>query len=186
MSLIPFVTLFPKKGVDETRTITTRGHPLLPDDEYALVEFYCPDPTCDCRRAMLNVVPRRGVKRSFLASISFGFDRDDEMAGLFLDPLNPQSEYAEVFLDIVLRDILSDPDYVARLEAHYDQVKQAVANPTPPIRRVLRRLRAEEAMPASPKKTVGRNAPCPYGSGKKYKNCCMRKDRRRSKPMPKS
>ena len=26
------------------------------------------------------------------------------------------------------------------------------------------------------KKRVGRNDPCPCGSGKKYKNCCMRKD----------
>ena len=26
------------------------------------------------------------------------------------------------------------------------------------------------------KAKVGRNAPCPCGSGKKYKNCCMRKD----------
>ncbi len=23
---------------------------------------------------------------------------------------------------------------------------------------------------------IGRNAPCPYGSGKKYKKCCMGKD----------
>jgi preprotein translocase subunit SecA len=26
--------------------------------------------------------------------------------------------------------------------------------------------------PAQKEKTVGRNAPCPCGSGKKYKNCC--------------
>ncbi|RQW06388.1 hypothetical protein EH223_02390, partial [candidate division KSB1 bacterium] len=24
-------------------------------------------------------------------------------------------------------------------------------------------------------KTIGRNAPCPCGSGKKYKNCCLNK-----------
>ena len=27
---------------------------------------------------------------------------------------------------------------------------------------------------------VGRNDPCPCGSGKKYKNCCMRQDRARA------
>lgn len=26
-------------------------------------------------------------------------------------------------------------------------------------------------------KKVGRNDPCPCGSGKKYKNCCMQKDK---------
>ena len=30
--------------------------------------------------------------------------------------------------------------------------------------------------PAARVQTVGRNDPCPCGSGKKYKNCCMRKD----------
>lgn len=29
------------------------------------------------------------------------------------------------------------------------------------------------------KEKIGRNAPCPCGSGKKYKNCCLRKDQRR-------
>jgi preprotein translocase subunit SecA len=31
------------------------------------------------------------------------------------------------------------------------------------------------AMPHAPSPTVGRNDPCPCGSGKKYKFCCMRK-----------
>ena len=31
----------------------------------------------------------------------------------------------------------------------------------------------EELLP--PKKKIGRNAPCPCGSGKKFKRCCMRK-----------
>jgi len=31
--------------------------------------------------------------------------------------------------------------------------------------------------PAARLKAIGRNDPCPCGSGKKYKNCCMRKDR---------
>ena len=26
-------------------------------------------------------------------------------------------------------------------------------------------------------KKIGRNKPCPCGSGKKYKNCCLKKDR---------
>jgi uncharacterized protein YecA (UPF0149 family) len=31
--------------------------------------------------------------------------------------------------------------------------------------------------PPRPKKKAGRNDPCPCGSGRKYKHCCMRKDR---------
>ena len=41
--------------------------------------------------------------------------------------------------------------------------------PLPPMPRMT--------LPRKPeaKKKVGRNDPCPCGSGKKYKNCCMKK-----------
>lgn len=147
MDLIPFVELFPEQAMAETRTITMRGHALLPDDEYALVESYCPDPGCDCRRVMLNVLPRYHTTRHFLAAISFGFDRDGEMAGPFLDPLNPQSRYARALLEIVQRMLETDAAYVARLESHYRQVKEAVADPSHPVHQTLeefeRRIEAQ-------------------------------------------
>jgi hypothetical protein len=126
--LEPFVRLFPAQAMAETRVLTILRHDVLPGDEYALVESFCTDRDCDCRRVMLNVAGRRQQARGFLASISFGFDRDNEFAGPFLDPLNPQSEYAEALLELVTA-VLADSAYVARLEAHYHQVKQAVRRP---------------------------------------------------------
>jgi hypothetical protein len=143
MNLIPFVQLFPEQAMAETRTITIRGHPLVPDDEYALVEAYCVDPHCDCQRVMLNVLARWEAYEGYLAAISFGFDQEDDLSGPFLDPLNPQSQYAEVFLDMVTTILKNDPAYVARLKAHYHRVKQAVDDPTHPIHEVLARLRVE-------------------------------------------
>jgi hypothetical protein len=116
MYLIPFVTIFPEQGARETRTITIiDGDGHLPFDEYALVDAYCPDPTCHCSRVMINVVGRQQMARGFLAAISFGFDRDAENAGPYLDPLNPQSEYAPQLFDLVINHALSQPHYVARL-----------------------------------------------------------------------
>jgi hypothetical protein len=143
MYMIPFVQFFPKQAEDETRVITTRNHSLLPDDEYALVEFYCSDPACDCRRVMLSVFPQRRSAQGFLASISFGFDRDRELAGPFLDPMNPQSQYADALLKIV-GTVLANPDYCARLERHYHQVKQAAADPAHPIQRMLAQWKSED------------------------------------------
>ncbi len=77
---------------------------------------------------MLNVVGRR--QHHVLASISYGFDRDDEFAGPFLDPLNPQSPYAEALLTLIAL-VLADARYWARLEAHYQQLERAVAMPPP-------------------------------------------------------
>jgi len=136
--LVPFTYLFPEQRPAET-------HPSLPDDEYALVESYCVDPTCDCRRVMLNVLPRRRMAQGYLAAISFGFDRKAELAGPFLDPLNPQSQYAQALLDMVITLVLeADPAYIARLEAHYRQVKQAVADPKHPAQRLLAQLAAKD------------------------------------------
>lgn len=124
--LVPFVRFFPQQGSAETRVLTVSSHPDLPPDEYALLELYCADPGCNCRRVMLNLVARR--QNAILASISYGFDRDKEWAGPFLDPLNPQSAYSAALLTLVTQ-VLADPAYVARLEAHYYQLKGLVADP---------------------------------------------------------
>ena len=125
--MVPFVRFFPQQGTAETRVLTIRGHPILPDDEYALLESFCDDPRCNCRRVMLNVIGRR--QQDILASIGYGFDRGQELAGPFLDPLNPQSTYAGTLLKLVAQ-VLADPTYAARLEAHYYQLKRAAAGPS--------------------------------------------------------
>lgn len=143
MSLVPFSRFFPELALAETRVLTIRNHNLLPDDEYALVEFYCPDPTCDCRRVILNVIARHVAGQDTLAAISFAFDRDAEFAGPSLDPPNLQTFYAEALLELVTSYLECEPAYVARLESHYRQAKQAAADPDHPIREVIQRLGAE-------------------------------------------
>jgi hypothetical protein len=138
--------IYPDMALAETRTIQTRGYPGLPDDEYALLEAYCLDPKCHCRRVMINVTSRRDAERGtmrYLASISYGFDRNDEFAGPELDPINPQSQHAETLFDLVQK-VLQDPDYVARLKEHYRLAKKASSSPDPSVRQTVARLRAEE------------------------------------------
>jgi hypothetical protein len=145
--LIPFYVVDPELAANETRVInlfvSQRG---VPAGSYGLLESYCPDPACDCRRVMLNVVEEKRPER-FLASISYGFDRDEEMAGPFLDPLNPQSPYAEELLVLVERVVLSDPRYVARLERHYTLVKQAASDPRHPAYGKLQKVLTDDAVP---------------------------------------
>ena len=141
LGLVPFVRLFPQQATSETRVLTTRRYPGLPDDEYGLLESYCPEPSCNCRRVMLNVVGRR--QQAILATVSYGFDRDAAMAGPFLDPLNPQSAYAGILLPLV-EEVLEDPAYVARLEAHYYQVKGAMADPSHPAQQLPARSAVDD------------------------------------------
>lgn len=148
MHLIPFFAVDPELAARETRvmhTLVPQGK--LPLGSYGLLEFYCPDPTCECRRVMLKVAEENDPDR-FLAAISYGFDRDEEDAGPFLDPLNPQSRYAEDLLQLVEEIVLSDPRYVARLERHYYLVKEAASDPSHPAYRKLQRVLAGDTDPS--------------------------------------
>jgi hypothetical protein len=127
MSLVPLFQIDSALAARETYSFEVTGHRELPDGQYGIVEAYCPDPACDCRRVMLNVVARRDFERGKfapLAAISYGFDREAEHAGPFLDPLNRQSKHADFLLEIVKR-VLAKPEYVARLERHYRLVKSS-------------------------------------------------------------
>jgi hypothetical protein len=183
VGFILFREVEPEVAERETRTATVlQTLDDLPADDYVLMESYCPDPACDCRRVMLNVAGREQTKEGWLATISFGLDRDEEMAGPFLDPLNPQSEYSGALLQVIEDVVLADRWYVERLEEHYQLVKRAAEDFGHPayakIQEELHRSDNELAFSSGPrKKRVPRNAPCPCGSGKKYKQCCMWRDR---------
>ena len=87
---MPLYEIEPELAERETRTITViRTHDDLPEGTYGLIESFCPDPACDCRRVMLNIACKEQLERGYLTTINYGFDRDDDMAGPFLDPLNP-------------------------------------------------------------------------------------------------
>ncbi|MBN1934242.1 MAG: SEC-C domain-containing protein [Anaerolineae bacterium] len=141
---------------------------------------------------MINVVEESQPSR-FLASINYGFDRQAEEAGPYLDPLNEQCPYADALLRLVERAALHDSTYLARLERHYALVKRAAVDPAHPAYERLRQaaesddgwlsVRAMEELrnknvAVLERRVAGRNDPCPCGSGKKYKHCCGKAGRR--------
>ena len=193
MSLVPFYYVDVELAGAETRVLNlTEPYRGVPPGVYDLVEYFCPDPACDCRRGMLNVIEDSNPDH-FLASISYAFDRDEPDADPFLDPLNPQSRYAPALLAVVEDVVFSDASYLERLERHYNIMKAAAANPAHPAYQ-----RLQHAIATDPDRfvseddidelglslqdlvgpVVGRNTPCPCGSGRKYKHCCGRPNKR--------
>jgi hypothetical protein len=150
MTLKLFHQHFPDVAKAETRFMILTAGPgqQVPDGRYAIIESYCADPTCDCRRVLLHIMKDpEGV----VAVIGFGFDRDGPMPGPFLDPLNPQSEHAQELLEMVDRLCLRDPAYVARLERHYQMMKDKFGRPAS----------RKPGRPPAPRKGPG-------GKGKKF------------------
>ena len=54
----PFYSRFPEVAKHETRGLLILNDEVIPEDEYALIEAYCNQPNCDCRR---------DIKRHFIA-----------------------------------------------------------------------------------------------------------------------
>jgi hypothetical protein len=139
--MVAFHLLFPEVARLETRAlivlpINSLG---LPPDTYGLVDLYCEEPGCDCRRVMLNVLAEKA--RQHVATINHGFEPSPlDPAQTFLDPLNPQSDLAPRLLELVKEQVLKDEDYVARLHRHYQMFKDAVNDPRHPAQNALRCL----------------------------------------------
>jgi hypothetical protein len=141
MPFEPFHERFRELALSETRSFTiAENHPFLPADEYALLEAYCNDKDCDCRRVFFNVVSKR--HQAIMAVVTYGWESEsfyrkwyggkdaeiarmvvDEMMGLGLNSASPQSHIARALL-APIRELLKDPDYVGRLKRHYQVFKE--------------------------------------------------------------
>lgn len=55
MYMVSFHQFFPEVARTETRSVTVKDLPSLPDGDYGFFESYCDDPSCDCRRVLINV-----------------------------------------------------------------------------------------------------------------------------------
>jgi hypothetical protein len=167
----PFHERFPRIAEKETRIFIVMNDPDLSDDTYMLIEAYCNEPNCDCRRVFFNVYSEK--RKELMAVIAYGwesrefyrqwFGKDDEkiiddLKGPALNLGSPQSELAPKLLEKI-EWVLKDEAYVSRLKRHYRMFKETVDE-------------NERATQVRQERKVGRNDPCPCGSGRKYKHCC--------------
>jgi hypothetical protein len=146
MPFVPFHDFYPDLAERETRNLTLmepvsdliNPAPDLPADTYAMVELYCNDPGCDCRRVMFMVIAKQ---RGPLAVVAYGWEslkfysrwmHSDkftdamELKGPVLNFGSPQSKYAPAVLRMVDEVLLADPAYIERLKRHYQMVRDAV------------------------------------------------------------
>jgi hypothetical protein len=195
----PFYEKFPELAEAETRWLTVFDDPQIPSDDYGLVEAYCNEPECDCRRVFFSVFAVR--RNKIVAVIAYGWENKrfyakwlgandpeivNDLKGPILNQLSPQSKFAPALLQLVNDLVLKDQRYIARLKRHYAMFRKAIdeeeMGPSPKRKRLSLWKSAKKTQKSIPKKRktvsrkakrkINRNAPCPCGSGKKYKSCC--------------
>lgn len=138
MAYQPLHERLPKVAEEETRVITVLNSPDLPAGSYTLLEAYCNDPSCDCRRVFFNVLSLE--KKEVVAVIAYGwgsrehyiawFGEDNpqmirEMQGPILNRGSHQSELAPALLEKI-KIILQDKKYVERLKHHYRMFRATI------------------------------------------------------------
>lgn len=137
--MVPFYTRCPDLAWRETRVLMLPAPQNgLPADTYGFIEWYCSEPSCDCRRVLLQVSTESRPDTIF-ARINFGWENVEfytrwmhgdaaaahEIAGASLDPINPQSPLAPALLKLFRQLLMTDEAYVARLRRHYELFKRS-------------------------------------------------------------
>ncbi len=130
------------------------------------MDLYCIAPKCKCETArlvFLELFRETGVV-SDLFDVLLSFNNGLEIGE---HPRCTKEEAKKIFSEWQK----SDPDTIHVLKDRYREMKE-----------VGRRLVAEDgnkmvskySVPVGRNQKIGRNAPCPCGSGRKYKKCCGR------------
>ena len=177
MPYVPFHEKFPEIAATETRALIAINDPELPAGNYGLVEAYCDEVGCDCRRVFFNVFSEE--RKEIVAVIAYGWEKRKfyadwfgdndpriiaELQGPILNLASHQSELAPILLDKI-KYVLKDRNYVERIKRHYRMFKDLIEEENKDVTSVKSGKNVK----------IGRNDPCPCGSGKKYKRCCMKK-----------
>ncbi len=140
--MMDLYTRCPELAVRETRTVTVPPGGVVPPGQYGFLENYCVNPSCDCRRVLIRVCPAESPDVT-LATINYGWETEEfyrkwfgifpdeegeamarDVTGAGLDLINPQSPFADYFLDLFREMVRSDADYVQRFSRHYEAFRK--------------------------------------------------------------
>ena len=120
----------------QVRTVRLADSPQLPDGDYRFIDMYCIDPSCDCRKAMIQVY-RNDV---LVSTINYGWESPDfyqkwmgcpkdhdittAMSGATIDVSSPDGVSPRgmlAFFNALLND-----RWIAKFKEHYAAVKRAL------------------------------------------------------------
>lgn len=139
-AFLSFFRLFPEDAEMKTRKIMLLQDTFgLPKGKYFLVENYCVDKECDCRKVMMNVVTMDG-ELTILGTIGFGWEESEyykkwlgddllgeEMAGAYIEAGGIQTCMEKECLDLV-KNSLRDSKYVDLIKERYVIFKNKIKN----------------------------------------------------------
>ena len=121
----------------QVRTVGLKGRRQMPDGNYRFIDMYCIDPSCDCRKTMIQVF----LDDVHVSTINYGWEPEayyrewlgfpeDEvaytvMSGASIDITSPNKVSPGGMLAFF--NSLLDDRWLGKLKSHYAAVKQKLA-----------------------------------------------------------
>ncbi len=164
MEMLQLNDLLPEELWEKYWTILGDEHEELSNGtEYVIFEHYCTNTACDCKSVMADIQEigsdGKATGKS-IARIDYNWSSKKTACDPTFSNGAPKTKIASNLLD-VYKKYIHNPEYIAKVQCEYTRVKSLIAD---------RRL--QQAI--NPTKNMGRNDPCPCGSNKKYKKCCLK------------
>ena len=135
------------------------------DETYTFHEFYCKNPKCKCADILIDIIQIRKKDRGKRKDDTFGTIDYNYKTERKTITSKHKKEVENIFI---------------KLNEKYD-LQQIYAKRNKLIRELYKKEKTEyysnktNATSSNIYKNVKRNAPCPCGSGKKFKKCCLKK-----------
>jgi len=146
-----FSDVFP--NLPEIKRVTVLSDDFsLPKGQYFFHESYCPDPHCDCRKVMINVLS--DFSNTPLATIDYGWESQNyykkwalgdkesakNMGGASHAPFGARSKYSDLFLNMFNHLITTDENYKNRVIRHYKMFKSKLKGEVMTVKDILLRI----------------------------------------------
>ncbi len=134
---------------------------IIGDKQYNILDSYCVMPDCNCADASLHFLDKEDVKIVKIPTYSF-----------FLNYENKNISQVEYIDEEKAKEIANSfpQETLGIFKERHKKLKEELNED------IIRILKKYKKIPELPKFKIGRNEPCPCGSGIKYKRCCLNKD----------
>ena len=151
----------------------TRGY-------YAFLDLFCDNPDCNCKDGMVdvykvnrkNIYSEKSIKinKPPLATFSLSWDNMQNEWSIEIHSSAQRYNTAKALLNVFKRAY--EEGFAPILKRHYIHYKKTIKE-----QNLNSKIESLEGKIISPEefKRIGRNDPCPCGSGEKYKKCCLNK-----------
>jgi hypothetical protein len=152
--MVEYSEVFEDKGIDDFFFELNDG------EEYFAADQFCSNPKCLCNEGVLAFY--RIDPSKITQELEFAVRIDLKNFKYEIEESNCDVERVEKVLNHIKQ---SKPELLGILKNRYNEIKSTA-------REIIRKSNSESVKVEQQSAKVGRNDPCPCGSGKKYKKCC--------------